>query len=109
MALLAPLAPFIATPPQLVPEIEPALSPLQQHSPGQVAAPSVQPGLAAQPGEVATAKQSAGRAGPYDTDGDRSLPEGAAGTLAVGGAMAAGLGALAAGRNRRTEQARQPR
>lgn len=105
---LAAIAPFVATPPQVVPNIEPAVSPLQQPAPGQVAAPSVQPGLAAQPSEVATAKQHAGRPGTPDPgDGERSLPEGAAGTLAAGAAMAMGLGGWAAAQRRRPEKARQ--
>jgi hypothetical protein len=108
---LPPLVPFVASPPQLVPEVEPALTPLNQPSPGQVSAPSVQPGIAAQPGEVATAKQRASRAGPTDSsgDGDRSLPGGAAGTLAAGAALAVGMGGFAASQSRRAEKARQRR
>ena len=114
---LAPIVPFIATPPQLVPELETALSPLNQPSPSQVASPSAQPGLAAQPGEVATAKQRAGRAGPPEPPRDESspggagerggLPAGAAGTLGAGAALAVAFGGWSVAQSRKGQQARQ--
>ena len=114
---LAPIVPFIATPPQLVPELETALSPLNQPSPAQVASPSAQPGLAAQPGEVATAKQRAGRPGPPEPpregtgrDGGTErggLPPGAAGTLGAGAALAVALGGWSVAQSRKPQPAHQ--
>ena len=110
---LPPLVPFIATPPQLVPELEPAISPLNQPSPSQVAAPSAQPGLATQPGEVATAKQHSGRPGPPEGAGRdqsedrRGAPAGTVGTLAAGAAMAVAFGGWAVSQSRSRRPARQ--
>ena len=113
---LAPIVPFIATPPQLVPELETALSPLNQPSPSQVATPSAQPGIATQPGQVATAQQKSGRSGPPEPpresssrdSGERGgLPSGAAGTLGAGAAMAVAFGGWAIVQSRGRRPARQ--
>ncbi|HUR49833.1 MAG TPA: hypothetical protein VMY88_09965 [Acidimicrobiales bacterium] len=114
---LAPVVPFIATPPQLVPELETALSPLNQPSPAQVAAPSAQPGIATQPGQVATAQQKSGRSGPPEPPREESsrdsgesrggLPSGAAGTLGAGAAMAVAFGGWAVAQSRARRPARQ--
>lgn len=114
---LAPIVPFIATPPQLVPQLETSLSPLNQPSPSQVAAPSAQPGIATQPGQVATAQQKSGRSGPPEPPregssrdgGERKggLPSGAAGTLGAGAAMAVAFGGWAVAQSRSRRPARQ--
>lgn len=100
--------PMVLAPPQLVPNVEPSLSPLNQTAPGQVAQPSPQPGLAAQPGQVEVAKQRAGRDGPPPPSPERgetrqeSTPAPAtAGTLGAGAALAVALGGWAVRRERR--------
>lgn len=115
---LAPIVPFIATPPQLVPELETALSPLNQPSPSHVASPSPQPGIATQPGQVATAQQKSGRSRPPEPPRDTSsrdqgerrpgLPSGAAGTVGAGAAMAVAFGGWAVAQSRGRRLARQP-
>lgn len=106
---LAAAVPIVLAPPQVVPNIEPAVSPLQQPAPSQVAAPSAQPGVAAQPGEVQTAKQRAGNPSPPPPESGRgSEPSPAtSGTLAAGAALAAGTGAWATRRERGQVKARQ--
>ena len=113
---LAPIVPFIATPPQLVPELETALSPLNQPSPSQVATPSAQPGIATQPGQVATAQQKSGRSGPpeppregpsRESEKREGLPSGAAGTLGAGAAMAVAFAGWAVAQSRSRRPARQ--
>lgn len=114
---LAPVVPFVATPPQLVPELETALTPLNQPSPAQVGAPAPQPGIATQPGQVATAQQKSGRSGPPEPPRDESsrdtsegrggLPSGAAGTLGAGAAMAVAFGGWAVAQSRSRRPARQ--
>lgn len=107
----APVVPMVIAPPQLVPDLEPAVTPLNQTAPAQVAQPSPQPGIAAQPGEVATAKQRAGRdEGPSPSGADehgRSAPASAPnGTLAAGAALAVALGGWAVKRDRAAAVAR---
>lgn len=107
---LAAAVPIVLTPPQLVPNIEPAVSPLQQPAPSQVAAPSAQPGMAAQPGELQTAKQRAGGSSPPVPPSDAGSQESStasAGTLAAGAALAVGMGGWAARRERATSPARR--
>jgi len=107
---LAAAVPLILAPPQVVPNIEPGVSPLQQPAPSQVAAPNVQPGVAAQPGEMQTAKQRAGRGNspvPPPDSGRGEAPAAAAGTLAAGAALATGAGAWATRRQRATSPARR--
>ena len=114
---LAPVVPFIAAPPQLVPELETALSPLNQPSPSHVASPSAQPGIATQPGQVATAQQKSGQSRPPEPpreDASRDsgeprggLPSGAAGTLGAGAAMAVAFGGWAVAQSRARRPARQ--
>ena len=100
------LVPMIIAPPQLVPDLEPGLSPLNQTAPAQVGQPSAQAGMAAQPGEVATAKQRSGRDGPApptataaDFD-DRDPAPAAVGTIAAGATLALALGGWAVRRER---------
>ena len=102
-----PVVPMIIAPPQLVPDLEPAVGPLNQTAPAQVAQPTPQPGIAAQPGEAATAKQRAGRDGPPPAPGaetgdrrDTAPAPNANGTLAAGAALSLALGALAIRRER---------
>ena len=103
----AAVVPMVIAPPQLVPELEPGLSPLNQTAPGQVAQPTPQPGMAAQPGEVVTAKQRAGRDGPPPPPaetGEGRTPAGSpatAGTLGAGAALSVALGGWAVRRERR--------
>lgn len=99
--------PMVLAPPQLVPNVEPSLSPLNQTAPGQVAQPSPQPGMAAQPGQTEVAKQRAGRDGPPPPSAERgeareerSPAPAAAGTLGAGAALAVALGGWAARRER---------
>ena len=101
----APL-PVIVAPGQVVPTVEPPLSPLHQTSPAQVGQTNPQAGAAAEPGEVATAKQRAGRGGPQ-AGSPTALPEGderntaPAGTMVAGAALAVALGGWAVRRDRR--------
>ena len=103
----APIVPMVIAPPQVVPDLEPAISPLSQTAPAQVAQPTPQPGLAAQPGEVATAKQRAGRNGPpppsvaTGDSGQRNSAPATAGTLGAGAALSVALGGWAVRRERR--------
>lgn len=103
----AALVPIVVAPPQLAIDLEPGLSPLSQTSPAQVGQPSAQAGLAAQPGEVATAKQKAGRDGPAPPSpetGDsreRGTAPATTGTIGAGGALAVALGGWAVRRERR--------
>ena len=108
------LVPMVIAPPQLVPDLEPAISPLSQTAPAQVAQPTPQPGMAAQPGEVATAKQRADRGGGAAPPADRQSSEPASapantGTLAAGAALAVGLGGWAVKRDRVPAAARATR
>ena len=104
----APVVPMVIAPPQVVPDLEPAISPLHQPAPGHVATPTAQPGLAAQPGEVATAKQRAGRDGPAPPSPssgespERNSAPATAGTLGAGAALSVALGGWAVRRDRRT-------
>lgn len=114
---LAPIVGFVAAPPQLVPQLETSLSPMNQPSPGKVAAPSAQPGIATQPGQVATAQQKSGRSGPPEPPRAESsrdpeerrggLPPGAAGTLGAGAAMAVAFGGWAVAQSRARRPAPQ--
>lgn len=104
----AAVVPMVLAPPQVVPDLEPSLSPLNQTAPAQVGQPSPQPGMAAQPGEVATAKQRAGRDGPAPPspseggESRESSPSPAtAGTLGAGAALSLALGGWAVRRERR--------
>ena len=104
----AAAVPIVLAPPQLVPNVEPSLSPLNQTAPGQVAQPTPQAGMAAQPGQVEVAKQRAGRDGPPPPSAERgeareerSPAPAAAGTLGAGAAMAVALGGWAVRRERR--------
>ena len=107
----AAVAPVIAAPPQLVPDLEPGLTPLNQPAPAQVAQPSPQPGVATQPGQAATAKQRAGRDGPAPPSADtgesrdQSTSPATTGTLAAGAGLSLALGGWAVGRQRRQESA----
>jgi hypothetical protein len=104
------LVPLVLAPPQIVPNLEPAISPLQQPAPSQVAAPSAQPGVAAQPGELETAKQRSGSSSlPSDPESGRSSDPSPAttGTLAAGAGLAVGTGAWAARRERAQAPARK--
>lgn len=94
-------APLVVAAPQITPELEPGLSPLNQTSPAQVGSPSAQPGMAGQPAETAPATQRAGRdrTAPTQVDGmgsrrDENLPA-AAGTIGAGAALAVALGGWA--------------
>ena len=102
--------PMIVAPPQVVPDLEPGLSPLNQTAPAQVGQPSPQPGMAAQPGEVATAKQRAGRDGPAPPSGSEAGEKREPGTapattstLGAGAALSVALGGWAVRRQRRAQ------
>lgn len=106
----AAIVPMILAPPQVVPDLEPSLSPLNQTAPAQVGQPSPQPGMAAQPGEVATAKQRAGRDGPAPPSGAESgekresgTAPATTGTLAAGAGLSLALGGWAVRRERRVQ------
>ena len=100
--------PVILAPPQALPTLEPpGLAPLNQTAPAQAGQPSAQPGLAAQPSEVATARQRAGRdgpappspsGGPEDRQSNSAATTG--GTLGAGAALAVALGGWAVRRER---------
>lgn len=101
------LVPLVVGPPQLLPQVETGLAPLNQTAPAQVAQPSAQAGVATQPGQVATAKQRAGRDGPTPPAADggqsreRSPAPATTGTLGAGAALAVALGGWAVRRERR--------
>lgn len=108
---LAAAVPLVVSPPQIVPNIEPGISPLQQPAPSQVAAPSAQPGLAAQPGELQTAKQRSGSTGspvpPAESGSGEPSPSSVGATLAAGAALAMGAGGWATRRERAQSPARR--